>query len=74
MNTVKFDHKVGDVVIDDLTGRKVTIIGVSYEDGKKSSSDKRSASHTVGYWVDNDYMGGGRHPWELTNQTKGGVV
>jgi len=66
MHTVKFEFKVGEVVRDDLTGKKAKIIGITYEDGKKSRYDRRIASGCIGYWIDNDWMNGGRHPWEIS--------
>jgi len=63
-----FEFKVGEKVHDDLTGKTVEIIGISYQHGKKSVNDNGFALHTVGYWVspeENPHCGGGRHPWEL---------
>lgn len=60
-----FEFKVGDVVHDDLTGKDAVVIGISYHHGTTSNS-LAEALHTVGYWLNNDYLGGGRHPWELS--------
>jgi hypothetical protein len=49
-----FFPKEGDIVWDDLTASKAKIIKVSVDRG------------CVGYWLDNDYLGGGRHPWEIS--------
>lgn len=61
---------VGTKVIDDLTGEETTIVGVSITFGKVGGKIKisiyPSETPTIGYWVDNDYMGGGRHPWEIS--------
>lgn len=63
---LEFEHEVGDRVLDDLTCKPATIIGRSYHEGRKGPSDRANNMGSVGYWVDNDYMGGGRHPWEIT--------
>jgi hypothetical protein len=60
-----FEFKVGDVVHDDLTGHEAIVIGVSYENGTVNHR-LAEAIHTVGYWLNNDYLGGGRHPWEIS--------
>jgi len=49
-----FFPKEGDIVWDDLTASKAKIIKVSVDRG------------CVGYWLDNDYLGGGRYPWEIS--------
>ena len=46
---------VGDIVYDDLTEEDVTITRVVVD-----------ANGSVGYFVSNDYLGGGRHPWEIS--------
>lgn len=55
--------KVGSKVFDDLTRTEATVIGVNYSEGKTPSG---LSIGCVGYWLDNDYLGGGRHPWEVT--------
>lgn len=47
--------KVGDLVKDDLTRTVCTVVKV-----------ETSPNGSVGIWLDNDYLGGGRHPWEVT--------
>jgi len=49
---------VGEKVFDDLTNSFATVIRIDTEKDAK------------GYWVDNDHLGGGRHPWELTRWFK----
>lgn len=49
------EHKIGEIVYDDLTNKDVVLFNVTLGDNK-----------TVGYWVNDDYLEGGRHPWELT--------
>jgi len=47
--------KLNEIVHDDLTNTKAIIIKI-----------ETSQNNIVGYFIDNDYLGGGRHPWELT--------
>jgi hypothetical protein len=47
--------KIGDKVKDDLTNSVAIIVKVDID-----------ANGNIGYFVDNDYLGGGRHPWEIT--------
>ena len=63
--TQVFDFLVGDSVWDDLTNSKAKIIGIGYFNGHKFG-EHIDACHTVGYWLDNAYLGGARHPWEIT--------
>jgi hypothetical protein len=46
---------LGEIVFDDLINDLATITKVDV--------DKNG---NVGYFVDNTYLGGGRHPWELS--------
>jgi hypothetical protein len=48
-------HQAGDLVHDDLTNKDAIITTISIDKNKN-----------VGYWVDNDYIEGGRHPWEIS--------
>ena len=50
---LEFD--IAEMVYDDLTGKDAVVMNITL--GK----DK-----TVGYWVNGDYLDGGRHPWELS--------
>jgi hypothetical protein len=65
MKSIDFEFEVGEEVFDDLTGQKAKIICVQYKNGARKE-ELSIACHTVGYWVDNDYLGGGRESWELT--------
>lgn len=57
--------ELGEEVIDDLTGNRVRVIGIKYADGR--CGDPLIVSYDCwGIWVDNDYLDGARHPWELT--------
>ena len=46
---------VADVVWDDLLGKNAKIIRINMDE-----------YGNVGYWLDNDYCGGGRYPWEIS--------
>lgn len=59
-------YKVGQVVRDDLTRKISVIIGISYKDGTNRDKDF-NCSHCLGLWLNNDYLGGGRHPWEVSS-------
>lgn len=56
---------VGEKVKDDLTRKEHTVIGISYKNGH-CGDKKVSHYHCWGIWIDSDYAGGARHPWELT--------
>ena len=49
------EFRVGEIVFDDLVSKDVVILNVTFGPNK-----------TVGYWVNDKYLEGGRHPWELT--------
>lgn len=51
----KLEHDVGDIVVDDLTGKDSVVINVLVD-----------KNNNVGYWINNDYLDGGRLPTELT--------
>lgn len=52
---IKWTLKLGDVILDDLTGKKCKIVKLT-----------KSVSGSVGVWLDNEYLKGGRHPWEIS--------
>jgi hypothetical protein len=52
------EYDIGDVVFDDLTGKDAVIINISLGTDEKTL--------TAGYWVNGDYLEGGRHPWEIS--------
>jgi len=56
------DFKIGDLVFDDLTGWNQI-----YTIKKVTGRGK-----ILGYWIDSDYLDGGRHPWEITKVVKCG--
>lgn len=50
-----FSPKEGDEVYDDLTRKISKIVKITVDKfGNK------------GIWLDNDYLDGGRHPWEIS--------
>jgi len=62
---INTEFDVNEKVFDDLTGEEATVIGIEFKNGKRFG-EYATACNTVGYWVNNDYLGGGRHPWELS--------
>lgn len=60
-----FEFKIGEIVWDDLLAQKSIRIGITYENGKKYG-ELITHAHAVGYWLNNGYLGGGRHPWEIS--------
>jgi ribose 5-phosphate isomerase RpiB len=62
---IHFEFEVGEKVHDDLTHKEATIICIEFKDGCKQG-EFAHALKTIGYWLDNDYLGGGRHPWEIS--------
>jgi len=64
-SAVRVQFRVGDIVHDDLTGKPVQIIGMEWQEGRRPGENV-SAVGCVGYWVDDEHLGGGRHPWELS--------
>jgi hypothetical protein len=50
-----FFPQEGDTIHDDLTSQSAKIVRISSDNyGNRS------------YWLDNDYLDGGRHPWEIS--------
>lgn len=47
--------KVGEMVRCDLTGKECLVLAIELD----------TKHNTVGIWLDSDYLGGGRHPWEV---------
>lgn len=47
--------EAGEVVWDDLTGSNRRILRVEADE-----------HGNVGYWLESDYLGGGRYPWEIS--------
>lgn len=41
MNTITFEFSVGEIVFDDITKKKVEIIGISYHNGRKYNEKRR---------------------------------
>lgn len=67
MITIKNEFEVGEIVFDELTGEKVRLVGITFQRGKKGKNSLSVAMDTIGYWVDNNYLGGGRVPWEISS-------
>jgi len=67
---IKTEFSVGDIVFDDLQGKEAKVIGISFSTGFTDGNKFRNSADTVGYWLDNDYLGGGRHPWEVSCKEK----
>ena len=63
---IETEFDIDEKVWDDLTHKYAKIIGIGFEDGYTKGNKFRSACACIGYWLDNDYLGGGRHPWEIT--------
>lgn len=59
------ENAVGDTVHDDLTGKEAVVVGIEYRNGVKDG-DNQNHFHCWAIWLGNDYVGGGRHPWEVT--------
>ena len=62
---IKNEFKLDEEVFDDLTQTASKIIGIDFSYGYCGNT-KIFQESNIGYWVDNKYLGGGRHPWELT--------
>ena len=65
---------VGEIVHDDLTRELVKVIGISCAIGVQGT-DKGVTKYpdefwVIGYWVDSDWVGCGRYPWELSKLLK----
>ena len=56
--------KVGEEVYDDLTRRRVKIIGIETKEGRCDGVDYHGV--VTGLWLDDPWVGGGRFPWEVT--------
>lgn len=55
LRTITRILKVGAEVWDDLTGRRAKIRRIVVNPGQ-----------TAGIWLDDPYLEGGRHPWEIS--------
>lgn len=60
------EFNIGERVFDDLTSKAVTIIGITYSEGYINGNLFSYQAKNVGYWVNDNYLGNGRHPWELS--------
>ena len=66
MININNEFEVGEKVFDDLTAKEAVIVGISFARGFVKEDRLCNNQDCLVYWVDNDYLGGGRHPWELT--------
>lgn len=57
--------KPGTRVRDDLTGKIHVIVGVRTGLGWNGKTRHPDDFAVTGYWIDSEYLGGGRHPWEI---------
>jgi hypothetical protein len=64
------EFEVGEVVFDDLTGESAKVIGISFARGLVNDQRLINNLDTIGYWLDNHYFSGARHPWELSKVVK----
>lgn len=65
---IKETFKVNEMVYDDLTRHTCKIIGINYALGRVWDGGRQVTYHGVvcGIWLDDPYLDGGRHPWEVT--------
>ncbi len=68
----KPEFELGAVIWDDLTESSATIVGIEIKHGKCQNVQYHGV--IVGYWVDNAWLGGGRHPSEISSMKGGDVV
>lgn len=57
------------MVIDDLTHTICEVKGIEFANGKCPQPDGRviNSYGCVGVWIDNEWLDGGRHPWEISD-------
>lgn len=65
--TITTEYNIDDKVWDLLTRKWATIIGISYEIGRKGPNDPCDNVGSIGYWLDNSYVSGGRFSHEITH-------
>jgi hypothetical protein len=61
---------VGERIWDDLTHQEATVIGITFASGYVEGNKLSDNADNIGYWLDNDYLAGGRFPWELSKLNK----
>jgi len=59
---LKQPFRIGEKIYDVLTEKTANVIGIQYSDGKTPSGN---SVKTWSIYVDNDYLDGRRHPWEI---------
>jgi len=63
---IKTTFDKDEEVYDTLTQQKSKIIGITFSHGFTKGNKYRDSIETIGYWLDNDWLDGGRHPWEIS--------
>jgi hypothetical protein len=60
------------MVVDDLTLTIAEIKGIEWADGKVRNKNNKEINYSgcVAIWLANDYLDGGRHPWEIGEPLK----
>lgn len=58
-------YQVGDIVYDDLTKTNQKVIGVEIKTGVCDGVAYHG--QVIGYWLEHPWLGGGRHPWEVSD-------
>lgn len=69
-NQPYFTWKVGDKVIDELTNSIATVTGVEWATGRVPAGGRPGFINYMGsmaLWLDNEWLDGGRHPWEISD-------
>jgi len=73
--SIELPFRVGDKVLDDLTGKEVEILGLRVESGRYDKDAHVAYTGAIdSYRVSNDYLDGLRHPWELSHTWETGAV
>lgn len=68
--------RVGDTVQDDLTMTLAKVVGIEWADGTVRDSRNKKVRYAgcVAVWLDNEYLDGGRHPWEISDPIPPGDI
>lgn len=61
------EFSVGDTVLDTLTQTRARVVGISVGIGRVYEGGLLCNYHgvVIGYWLNSEYLNGGRHPWEV---------
>jgi len=63
---IETEFNIDEKVFDDLTGTEAIIIGITFSAGYTEGNLLRNSCNCIGYWLNNQYLEGSRHPWEIT--------